>query len=212
VEAGLHDESKAEVHEKPPSSSMEKVSSQNYNTMTLEWKQIHYAVNIKDPETKATKQKVILHSMSGKAVPGEILGIMGSSGAGKSTLLDVLACRLESNALLGNVLSNGSVVDKRAFRKETGYVMQNDALFPMLTVRETIRFAAYLRVAGATRAQKNEIADKTISLLRLDDCADTVVGDNDNRGISGMNYSLIIYIYIYIIGISNLTSSPSHHF
>ena len=76
--------------------------------------------------------------------------------------------------------------------------MQNDALFPMLTVRETIRFAAYLRVAGATRAQKNKIADKTISLLRLDDCADTIVGDNDNRGISGMNYSLIIYIYIYI--------------
>lgn len=105
--------------------------------------------------------------------------------SGKSTLLDVLACRLESNALFGNVLCNGSVVDKRSFRKETGYVMQNDALFPMLTVRETIRFAAYLRIANATRQEKNEIADKTITLLRLDDCADTIVGDNDNRGISG---------------------------
>lgn len=182
VEAGVGEETKVDVSEVEKPQARAAVASK---TITLEWKSIHYAVNMKDPTTKAASQKVILHSMSGKALPGEILGIMGSSGAGKSTLLDVLACRLESSALFGNVLTNGSLVDKRSFRKETGYVMQNDALFPMLTVRETIRFAAYLRIPGLSRQEKNEVADKTISLLRLDECADTIVGDNDNRGISG---------------------------
>lgn len=80
VEAGVNDESKAaKVQVEKPV----KVSSIQ-SSMNLTWEKIHYAVSIKDPETKgAMKQKIILHSMSGKAIPGEILGIMGSSGAGE---------------------------------------------------------------------------------------------------------------------------------
>ena len=43
---------------------------------TLEWSNIHYTLSNKDG------QKVLLHSMSGKALPGEMLGILGTSGAG----------------------------------------------------------------------------------------------------------------------------------
>lgn len=63
--------------------------------------------------------------------------------------------------------------------------MQSDALFPHLTVRETIQYAAYLRVAHGTKAQKIELAESIINLLRLEDCADTKVGNDDVRGISG---------------------------
>lgn len=80
---------------------------------------------------------------------------------------------------------NGAPVDTRAFRKETGYVMQSDALFPLLTVRETMRYAAYLRVQGKSRAEKDQLADDIVSLLRLDKAADTIVGDDDHRGLSG---------------------------
>ena len=76
-------------------------------------------------------------------------------------------------------------MDVKAFRKETGYVMQSDALFPLLTVRETIRYAAYLRVHGKTRAECNEIAEHTIRELKLTKVVDTIVGDDDNRGLSG---------------------------
>ena len=68
----------------------------------------------------------------------------------------------------GSLLANGETVDARSFRKETGYVMQSDALFSLLTVRETMRYAAYLRVQGKTHAQKDQLADRIISLLRLD--------------------------------------------
>lgn len=63
--------------------------------------------------------------------------------------------------------------------------MQSDALFPLLTVRETIRYAAYLRIQDKTIQEKNDIADSIIKLLRLEKCADTIIGDDDNRGLSG---------------------------
>ena len=153
-----------------------KSSSDN---ITLAWQNISYQVTIdKEPKT-------ILHPMNGVAYPGELLAIMGSSGAGKSTLLDVLAGRLVSSRdLHGTITTNGSLMDKDSFRKQSGYVMQSDALFPLLTVRETIRYAAYLRCSGSV-AEQNAAAENIIKLLRLEDCADTIVGDNDNRGISG---------------------------
>lgn len=63
--------------------------------------------------------------------------------------------------------------------------MQSDALFPLLSVRETVQYAAYLRCAGKTPEQCNEIADETIRVLRLTDCADTIIGNENIRGISG---------------------------
>jgi ABC-type multidrug transport system ATPase subunit len=77
------------------------------------------------------------------------------------------------------------LVNSKAFRKESGYVMQSDALFPLLTVRETFRYAAYLRVRGKTTAERNQIADELITELKLNKVADTIVGDDEHRGLSG---------------------------
>lgn len=56
---------------------------------------------------------------------GEILGIIGNSGCGKSTLLSILS-KLD-NATSGSIKSSK---DNYTF----GYMMQNDALFPWLTI------------------------------------------------------------------------------
>jgi len=88
-------------------------------------------------------------------------------------------------------------MDKDVFRKQSGYVMQSDALFPLLTVRETIQYAASLRCIGTIK-EKNNFAENTIKLLKLDDCADTIIGDNDNRGLSGIfiiTFKKILYNY-----------------
>eukprot|EP01035_Chromulina_nebulosa_P016809 gene16809-22292_t len=148
--------------------------------MQLQWNNIIYKVNVKNEDSKA-----ILQGVSGTAYPGELLAILGTSGAGKTTLLDVLSSRLVSKGLSGLITSNGNPIDKKSFRRESGYVKQSDALFPFLTVKETVRFASYLRIPNKTRAEKNEIADNTIKLLHLDDCEDTIVGDEQNKGISG---------------------------
>jgi ABC-type multidrug transport system ATPase subunit len=147
----------------------------------LEWKDVQYIVPMKEENTS----KTILSRQSGIARPGELLAVMGTSGAGKSTLLDVLAGRLDSPFLSGSLLTNGQPIDKTTFRREIGYVMQNDALFPLLTVEETIRYAAYLRIPDKSTAEKDTIVETIISLLRLENCRHTIVGDDQNRGLSG---------------------------
>ena len=165
-------------------------ASARTDRVLLEWKDISYSVQAAEVEDGSDEkgvaaEKVLLHPMSGVAEPGKLLAVMGSSGAGKSTLLDVLAGRIDSSSFSGELLANKKTVDAKEFRKLTGYVMQSDALFPLMTVRETLRYAAYLRVPNKTTEERNAIADETLSLLRLDECAETIVGDEDNRGISG---------------------------
>lgn len=161
----------------------EEGNSRNGAGVKLEWTDTTYCVVKKVNDT--LEKRVLLKTMSGEALPGELLGIMGTSGAGKSTLLDVLSCRLESKHLKGTITTNGAPIVPAVFRKVTGYVMQSDALFPLLTVRETLRYAAYLRIHDKTNAEKEEAAENIIRLLRLEKCANTIIGNEDTRGLSG---------------------------
>ena len=67
-----------------------------------------------------------------------------------------------------------------------GYVLQTDFLLPFLTVRETLRFAARLRLpASHSAADKRAVVEALILELGLKDVADTRVGGQRVRGISG---------------------------
>lgn len=99
--------------------------------------------------------------------------------------MDVIAGRLDSKYLTGSICAEGEEVDKRKFRRESGYVMQSDALFPLLTVRETLQYAAELRIIDKSKAEKKQIADDVINILRLSKCANTIIGNDKIRGISG---------------------------
>jgi ABC-type multidrug transport system ATPase subunit len=65
------------------------------------------------------------------------------------------------------------------------YVSQLDEHSPFMTVRETLRFVARNALAGVDDAAVEARVSDTISLLRLQDCADTIVGNALLRGISG---------------------------
>lgn len=56
---------------------------------------------------------------------GEIIGVIGNSGCGKSTLLSIIAKLEDKTSGEIKSLSDDYVV---------GYMMQNDALFPWLTI------------------------------------------------------------------------------
>ena len=148
-------------------------------SIALEWVNIGYRVK------KNGEGKTIIHPMSGRADPGEMLAIMGTSGAGKTTLLDILAGRLISKNLTGHILTNDMPVNYSTFRKQSGYVMQSDALFPLLTVKETLHYAAHLGIQGKTYAEREAAANSTMMLLRLEHVQDTIIGDNLTRGLSG---------------------------
>nr|AGV54674.1 hypothetical protein [Phaseolus vulgaris] len=142
----------------------------------------------KEPEEEAEAEhscsgvRHVLKNVSFQAKPWEILAIVGPSGAGKSSLLEILAGKHSLQS--GTVLVNHKPVDKAQFRKLSGYVTQKDTLFPLLTAEETLMFSAKLRL----KLFKEELCCRVKSLIKelgLDHVADTRIGDDRVRGISG---------------------------
>ncbi len=90
------------------------------------------------------------------ATGGELIGILGTSGAGKSTLIKAIAG--VDPASSGTIQLDGVDIYARfdAFRHRIGYVPQDDILHPTLTIRETLRFAARLRLPETVTATRRE--------------------------------------------------------
>src|SRR5690242_15188807 len=100
----------------------------------------------------------------------------GPSGAGKTTLLDVLATRVTTGIITGDMFVDGKPCDA-SFQRKTGYVQQQDVHLATSTVKEALRFSAILRQPGETpREEKIAYADEVIKLLGMEEYADAVVG------------------------------------
>ncbi|KAJ1978287.1 hypothetical protein H4R34_003261 [Dimargaris verticillata] len=164
-------------------------SSVNFNTLGLEWSNVNYkvATEHKGVRRRATEFKTILHNVSGSVIPGEMVAIMGSSGAGKSTLLNALSGRLTTGKLDGQIQFVGRKRDPSTFKKQAAYVEQDDIMYPQLTVRETIAYAAKLRLPKNEYSASDKAAkvDRILDALRLTGVADTYIGDAMIRGVSG---------------------------
>lgn len=127
----------------------------------------------------------LLHDVYGEACPGEMVALMGSSGAGKSTLLDILADRKTTGTISGQILFNGEERSEMV-AKASAYVMQDNVHIGMLTVRETLYFAAELRLDEQwDQETKKRRVDKVIAMLGLSHVQHTIVGTDLQRGISG---------------------------
>lgn len=135
----------------------------------LEFSSLTYTVNKEEKlEGKWTTKEVdLLHRITGYAPKGCITAVMGPSGAGKSTLLDGLAGRIASGSLKGKVSLDGMETSPSLIKRTSAYIMQDDRLFPMLTVYETLMFAADFRLGPGPRAEKIERVEKLIDQLGL---------------------------------------------
>ncbi|KMT11590.1 hypothetical protein BVRB_5g109050 [Beta vulgaris subsp. vulgaris] len=149
----------------------------------LKFKEVTYKVIIKG--VTKTAEKEILHGITGSVHPGEVLALMGPSGSGKTTLLNVLGGRLTQPKAGGSVTYNDQPYSKY-LKSRIGFVTQDDVLYAHLTVRETLTYAAYLRLPKTlTKQQKEQRALDVICELGLERCQDTLIGGSFVRGVSG---------------------------
>ncbi|KAL0692675.1 hypothetical protein Bca4012_059855 [Brassica carinata] len=128
--------------------------------------------------------RLILNGVSGIVKPGELLAMLGPSGSGKTTLVTALAGRLQGK-LSGTVSYNGEPFTS-SMKRRTGFVTQDDVLYPHLTVMETLTYTALLRLPKElTRKEKMEQAETVVADLGLTRCCNSVIGGGLIRGISG---------------------------
>ena len=114
-----------------------------------------------------------------------MVAIMGPSGAGKSTLLDLLANRKLTGIWSGEILVN-SYPRSPWFKREIAYVIQDDIHIPILTVEETIRYAAWTRMPeGTTTESREKRVEQLLEMMSLTSVKDSIVGDAMRKGISG---------------------------
>ncbi|CAH9078302.1 unnamed protein product [Cuscuta epithymum] len=155
----------------------------------LSFHNLYYAVKVRRRGVRTSPEnnvKVLLDGVSGEAREGEITAVLGASGAGKSTLIDALAGRISRGSLGGTVTMNGEVLESKLLKAISAYVMQDDLLFPMLTVEETLMFAAEFRLPRTLpHSRKKARVGALIEQLGLKAAAKTVIGDEGHRGISG---------------------------
>ncbi|ERM95954.1 ABC transporter G family member 17 [Amborella trichopoda] len=154
----------------------------------LEFENLSYSVLKKQKKDGVwiTKEAYLLNDISGRALRGQVTAIMGPSGAGKSTFLDALAGRIAQGSLEGSVSINGRPVTTSYMKKVSSYVMQEDQLFPMLTVFETFMFAAEVRLPpSVSRSEKRRRVHELLDQLGLQSAAHTYIGDEGRRGVSG---------------------------
>ncbi|TRM67109.1 P-loop containing nucleoside triphosphate hydrolase protein [Schizophyllum amplum] len=170
-----------------------KTRSERDPTPPIDVDLLDFSLAIEKPLARGElKQKTILHSVTTRFEAGAVNVIMGPSGSGKSSLLNTMALRVHSSPLVryragGRMLLNGVDPGDSIVRSLCSYVTQDDnSLLPYLTVREMLHFAAGLRLPKEmTKEQKRQKAEEVILKLGLRDCADTLIGSEFIKGISG---------------------------
>lgn len=106
---------------------------------------------------------------------GEILMLVGENGCGKSTLLNMVAGLLTPDAgeitLSGEPLFDSNLrINLPPENRKIGYVFQNYALFPHLTVRENVAFG--LRARHLSRQKIEERVNEQLKAAGLWDLRD----------------------------------------
>ncbi|KAH7139880.1 ABC transporter ABCl1 [Dactylonectria estremocensis] len=137
----------------------------------------------------------ILHQFDGLVREGEMLVVLGPPGSGCSTILKTIAG--ETNGIHvkeGSYLNYQGISAKEMHshhRGEVIYTAEVDVHFPMMTVGDTLSFAARARLPRKlpSGVEKTHLADHfrdvIMAMFGISHTVDTVVGNEFIRGVSG---------------------------
>jgi ABC-2 type transport system ATP-binding protein len=103
-----------------------------------------YAV-IVDDVSKSFGSFKALNGVTLRVRQGEIYGLLGPNGAGKTTLIRLICGLLEAHA--GTVTVLGHKMPEVAVLRHIGYMTQQAALYPSLSVEENVNFFAAINGA-----------------------------------------------------------------
>jgi len=167
------------------------------NALTVSWKNCSVKTKLSPlkrlfrsccPTWTTADDIVTLLTDQNGSCKAKFFAIMGPSGCGKTTFLNMIAKRLQAYKCgeENELRLGGKPYTKHNLKELSGYVLADDVLFPHLTVRETLEYAAQLRMAAEIpREDKIARVDQIINRLGLEQCQYTPIGDSIHRGVSG---------------------------
>lgn len=102
---------------------------------------------------------------------GDLVCLLGPSGCGKTTMLNILAGLLSPTN--GDILFDGkSVVNVAPKDRQIGYVFQNYALYPHMTVLQNVMFPLTVGKQKKSKAEAKKIAEKYMEITQITEFAD----------------------------------------
>jgi ABC-2 type transport system ATP-binding protein len=92
---------------------------------------------------------------------GEVFGLLGPNGAGKTTTMRILLTLLKPSAGTARVAGRDVITDPVAVRQRVGWVPQEHAVDPLLTVMENMTFMGgmYHLAPAAARRRAAQLLD-----------------------------------------------------
>lgn len=114
--------------------------------------------------TKCYGDVVVLNSLSFSFTSG-IYGILGANGAGKSTMMNLITDNLKRDD--GSILWNGTDILELggAFRKEIGYMPQQQGFYEHMTANTFLHYMAELK--GIPKKQARAEIDELLEVTNL---------------------------------------------
>jgi ABC-type nitrate/sulfonate/bicarbonate transport system ATPase subunit len=102
-----------------------------------------------------------LEGLTLQVLDNEFVAVLGPVGCGKTTLLRIFAGFLVPTK--GSVRIDGATVDGPSWQR--GYVLQEDAIFPWMSVRENLEFG--LRAKRVAPEERRKMSGELLELIGL---------------------------------------------
>ncbi|KAK6285958.1 hypothetical protein POUND7_012137 [Theobroma cacao] len=159
-----------------------------FEPITISFENVQYFVDTpKKLREKGFPQKrlQLLQDINGAFRPGILTALMGVSGAGKTTLMDVLSGRKTGGNIEGEIRIGGYPKAQETYARISAYCEQTDIHSPLITVEESVRYSAWLRLPTEIDEHKrSEFVAEVLQMIELDDIKDALVGIPLVSGIS----------------------------
>jgi ABC-2 type transport system ATP-binding protein len=123
--------------------------------------------------TKRYGDHTAVDDLSFRAEPGKIYGFLGPNGAGKSTTMNIMTGYLSATS--GTVTVDGHDIQKEPeiVKKNMGYLPEQPPVYPDMTVREYLQFAAELKKVPADK--RKEAVEASMERMDLTDMQNRLI-------------------------------------
>ena len=124
--------------------------------------------------TKHYGPRKAINNLTFQVAQGEVVGFLGPNGAGKSTTMNILSYILPAPSGTARIRGYDIFEHSLEIRKIIGYLPENPPLYPDMSVRDYLMFAAKIR--RMTGKQTGTAVERVIENCSLKDVGHRIIG------------------------------------